>query len=108
MIRESFSRLILIFSPIFADVFERHTAVGGQRTWTVMIYLNDVQEGGQTIFHRLGKCYQPKAGLALAWNNLYVDGRLNRDTLHESLPVLGGTKWVITKWFRAGQGRNRV
>ena len=96
------------FSPIFADVFERHTAVGGQRTWTVMIYLNDVQEGGQTIFHRLGKCYQPKAGLALAWNNLYVDGRLNRDTLHESLPVLGGTKWVITKWFRADQGRNRV
>ena len=96
------------FSPIFADVFERHTAVGGQRTWTVMIYLNDVQEGGQTIFHRLGKCYQPKAGLALACNNLYVDGRLNRDTLHESLPVLGGTKWVITKWFRAGQGRNRV
>ena len=55
-----------------------------------MIYLNDVQEGGQTLFHRLGKCYQPKAGFALAWNNLCVDGRLNRDTLHESLPVRGG------------------
>ena len=96
------------FSPLFIDDFERHTAVGGQRTWTVMIYLNDVQKGGQTVFHRLDKSYQPKAGLALAWNNLYADGRLNQDTLHESLPVLGGSKWVITKWFRVSQGLNKV
>ena len=64
--------------------------------------------GGQTVFHRLDKSYQPKAGLALAWNNLYADGRLNQDTLHESLPVLGGSKWVITKWFRVSQGLNKV
>ena len=96
------------FSPLFIDDFEKHTAVGGQRTWTVMIYLNDVYEGGQTVFHRLDKSYQPKAGLALAWNNLYADGRLNRDTLHESLPVLGGSKWVLTKWFRARRGLNSV
>lgn len=86
--------------------FETHTNPGGQRTWTVMIYLNTVPQGGQTCFRRLGRCFSPVQGLALAWNNLMADGTPNPFTLHEAMPVEAGNKWVITKWFRAESGRN--
>lgn len=88
------------------DEFTAHTNPGGQRTWTVMIYLNTVSSGGQTCFKRLGRCFTPVQGLALAWNNLMADGSPNPFTLHEAMPVEQGYKWVITKWFRALPGRN--
>lgn len=86
--------------------YEQHTRPGGQRTWTVMIYLNTVTHGGQTCFKHLGRCFTPVQGLALAWNNLMADGSPNPFTLHEAMPVEQGHKWVITKWFRAEPGRN--
>jgi prolyl 4-hydroxylase len=88
------------------EEFATHTSPGGQRTWTVMIYLNTVACGGQTCFKRLGRCFTPVQGLALAWNNLMADGTPNPFTLHEAMPVQQGSKWVITKWFRAQIGRN--
>ena len=86
--------------------FTEHTACGGQRTWTVMVYLNAVERGGETCFKRLGRCFTPAPGLALAWNNLQADGTPNPFTLHEAMPVEAGSKWVITKWFRQRAGRN--
>ena len=88
------------------EEFTTHTNPGGQRTWTVMIYLNSVLRGGQTCFKKLERCFTPVRGLALAWNNLMADGTPNPFTLHEAMPVQEGTKWVITKWFRAQSGRN--
>jgi len=88
------------------DEFTFHANPGGQRTWTVMIYLNSVARGGQTDFKRLGRRFTPVQGLALAWNNLMADGTPNPFTLHEAMPVEEGHKWVITKWFRASPGRN--
>lgn len=85
--------------------FVEHTRVGGQRTWTLMVYLNTVVLGGETLFLKVGRAFSPVAGLGLAWNNLYVDGRPNHDTLHEARPVQKGRKYVITKWFRSEQGR---
>ena len=86
--------------------FAQHTNNGGQRTWTVMVYLNAVEEGGDTLFRRLGRHFSPVPGMALAWNNLQADGTPNPFTLHEALPVVSGSKWVITKWFREEPGRN--
>ena len=88
------------------EEFTSHTNPGGQRTWTVMIYLNNVPRGGQTCFKHLGRCFTPIQGMALAWNNLMADGSPNPFTLHEAMPVEEGSKWVITKWFRASTGRN--
>ena len=34
----------------------------GQRTWTTMIYLNDVQNGGETYFKSLDLKIKPKRG----------------------------------------------
>ena len=88
------------------DEFLTHTTPGGQRTWTLMVYLNAVELGGETCFKRIGRCFTPVRGLALAWNNLQADGTPNPFTLHEANPVDQGSKWVITKWFRAESGRN--
>jgi prolyl 4-hydroxylase len=76
-------------------------AAGGQRSWTVMAYLNDVTEGGVTSFDRIGVRIQPQAGALLVWNNMLSDGSPNPDVRHAALPVVSGVKYVITKWFRA-------
>lgn len=86
--------------------YQKHTRCGGQRTWTVMVYLNAVERGGETLFRRIGRSFTPVPGMALAWNNLQADGTPNRFTLHEAMPVEQGNKWVITKWFRSEFGRN--
>lgn len=85
--------------------FTDNTTPGGQRTWTLMVYLNTVQRGGQTDFARIGRTFTPIAGLGVAWNNLLADGTPNHNTLHEACPVEAGRKYVITKWFRAQTGR---
>jgi prolyl 4-hydroxylase len=76
-------------------------ALGGQRSWTAMAYLNDVEEGGVTEFSRLGVTIPPQRGALLVWNNNLSDGTVNWDTMHAALPVQRGVKYVITKWFRA-------
>ena len=73
---------------------------GGQRTWTAMAFLNDVEEGGATWFPRAGIRVNPKRGLLLMWNNMLPDGSPNLDTLHEGMRVIAGTKYIVTKWFR--------
>ena len=73
---------------------------GGQRSWTAMAYLNDVAEGGETSFDRLGISIQPQAGALLVWNNMLPDGTPNPDVRHAALPVASGVKYVVTKWFR--------
>lgn len=75
---------------------------GGQRTWTAMIYLNDVAEGGATWFPQAGLKVAPRRGMLLAWNNMNPDGSANPATLHEGMPVVEGTKYIVTKWFREG------
>ncbi len=78
-------------------------ATGGQRTWTAMVYLNDVAEGGATWFPRAGIRVSPKRGLLLAWNNMNPDGSPNDDTQHEGMAVVRGTKYIVTKWFRESE-----
>ena len=66
-----------------------------------MVYLNDVESGGETRFKLLNKSFKPKRGQLLLWNNLYRNGIPNFKTLHEALPPISGDKYVITKWFRS-------
>jgi prolyl 4-hydroxylase len=73
---------------------------GGQRTWTAMIYLNDVVEGGATWFPQAGIRVAPRRGLLLAWNNMAADGQPNPATIHEGMAVGKGVKYIVTKWFR--------
>ncbi len=87
------------FEPGGLD-YKAMTRVSGQRTWTVMIYLNEPEAGGATRFKTIGKTVQPETGKLLAWNNRRPDGRPNVNTLHHGMKVRAGVKYVVTKWFR--------
>lgn len=87
------------FEPNGVD-YHTHTRVAGNRTWTVMVYLNAVEAGGATRFKAVDKTIQPEAGKLVAWNNRRPDRSLNPATIHHGMKVRAGTKYVITKWFR--------
>lgn len=83
-----------------SSTFQRFAGMRGNRTWTFMVYLNEVLEGGATRFPQIDVAIQPRPGLALLWNNLLEDGSPDQRTLHSGEPVLRGCKVIITKWFR--------
>jgi prolyl 4-hydroxylase len=87
------------FDPLGLD-FDRYCRIAGNRTWTVMVYLNEPEAGGATRFKAIDKIIQPETGKLLAWNNRRPDGSPNPATLHHGMKVRAGTKYVITKWFR--------
>lgn len=74
---------------------------GGQRVYTAMAYLNDVEEGGTTDFPHLRLSFQPRMGTLLLWNNTTPEGKVNAWTSHAGTPVVKGSKYVVTKWYRA-------
>lgn len=83
-------------SAYWADEAKR----GGQRGWTAMAYLSEVEEGGQTEFTKLGLSIPPQPGVLLVWNNATPEGSVNWDTMHAAKTVVRGCKYVITKWYR--------
>lgn len=79
----------------------RFASNGGQRTITVLIYLNDVMRGGATRFPALNPPLdvQPRQGMALVFFPATVDGHLDKRALHAALPAVD-TKFVSQVWIR--------
>ncbi|MDE2315034.1 MAG: 2OG-Fe(II) oxygenase, partial [Xanthomonadaceae bacterium] len=78
--------------PGFAAVTER----GGQRIASVVMYLNTPEAGGGTAFPAAGLTVTALRGSAVYF--AYESG--DTSSLHAGLPVLGGDKWIATKWLR--------
>lgn len=78
---------------------------GGQRSYTAMVFLNEVEAGGTTDFTEIGISIEPKQGVLLAWNNADADGLTNAKTMHAGRPVQQGSKYIITKWYRTKDWR---
>ncbi|MDR6145606.1 MULTISPECIES: 2OG-Fe(II) oxygenase [unclassified Sphingomonas] len=87
------------FEPSGLD-YHRYCALSGNRTWTVMLYLNTPEAGGATRFKAVDKMIQPEPGKLVAWSNRRADGSPNPATLHQAMKVRAGVKYVITKWYR--------
>jgi prolyl 4-hydroxylase len=83
-----------------SEYWKEEVRRGGQRSWTAMVFLSDVEEGGATEFPRLGIRIPPQQGALLVWNNADRNGVPNGATTHAATPVVRGVKYVITKWFR--------
>ena len=77
----------------------------GNRLRTVLLYLNDVEEGGGTGFDNLTEYDEPikiqaKKGRMVVFTNLNDDGSLNLKSRHAGLPIIKGEKWAFNLWLR--------
>ncbi|GAB3246193.1 prolyl 4-hydroxylase family protein [Chitinimonas naiadis] len=77
-----------------------HLAQGGQRVATLIVYLNDVAGGGETIFPEAKLAVSPRKGAAVYFRYCNGQGQLDPLTLHGGEPVASGEKWIMTKWMR--------
>lgn len=73
----------------------------GQRVATVIMYLNDVEEGGETEFPVLGLQIPPVAGSALYFVYGGGFGETDARLRHAGRPVIAGVKQIATQWIRA-------
>ena len=83
-----------------SDANRASIARSGQRICTLVAYLNDVPAGGETAFPELGWSVSPQRGSAVYFQSCDGQGQLYPASVHHSLPVLEGEKWVATKWTR--------
>ena len=72
----------------------------GQRVATVLIYLNESFEGGETSFPRLGINHRGKTGDVLVFGNVDGAGKPDLRSQHAGLPPTSGEKWVFSQWVR--------
>lgn len=78
-----------------------HLAHGGQRVATLVMYLNDVEAGGETYFPDAGGLsVAPRKGSAVYFAYCNSQGQVDKATLHGGAPVRAGEKWIATKWIR--------
>lgn len=76
---------------------------GGQRLASMIIYLSDVESGGETVFPVERIRVKPVKGDALIFFNCTPDGKEDPRSLHGSTPTVIGEKWVAVKWLREGE-----
>jgi len=68
--------------------------INGQefRAFVFGVYLNDVEEGGETEFLHFSKRVKPKAGRIVFWPAAFP-------YLHRGNPPLSGEKYLLTSWM---------
>lgn len=71
---------------------------GGQRVATLVMYLNEPEAGGATVFPDISLKVVPQQGSAVFFS--YAQAHPASRTLHGGEPVLQGEKWIATKWLR--------
>jgi prolyl 4-hydroxylase len=83
----------------------QRTDQGGQRIVTALMYLNDVDKGGGTIFPKLDLEVEAQPGRMVIFHNLadhtLADFTRHPKSLHGGSPVVAGQKWACNLWFRA-------
>lgn len=86
-----------VTTPAMAREVETH----GQRLATLLVYLNDDYEGGETDFPRIGYRHKGARGEALLFHNVDAAGAIDYDSVHAGLPPTRGQKWLLSQWVRS-------
>ena len=82
------------------EVLKTKLKYGGNRIGTIIIYLNNVENGGETFFPWIPEYVTPSPGDLVYFKYDYPNAELNIRTEHTSMPVLEGEKYILTIWFR--------
>ncbi|MEL7469041.1 MAG: 2OG-Fe(II) oxygenase [Pseudomonadota bacterium] len=89
--------------PLDADPerVARFEKTGGQRLFSTLIYLNEVEGGGGTGFPELDLSVAPKPGRLLIFANTMAGSRAVANlSVHAGEPVTAGEKWAAITWWR--------
>jgi prolyl 4-hydroxylase len=70
----------------------------GQRRSTLLVYLNDDFQGGETEFVAIGYTVTPEKGKAILFWNTDENEVIIPESKHRAHPVRNGEKWICTKW----------
>lgn len=81
--------------------FEPELRSMGQRTATIVTYLNTDFEGAETYFPDAGVTFRGGVGDAIVFVNVLPDGTPDYNTRHCGLPPTRGRKWVLSQWIRS-------
>jgi len=84
--------------------YSREVAERGQRIATVLVYLNEDFEGGETEFPKINLSHRGRKGDALLFWNVDASGRPDPATFHAGRPPTRGEKWVVSQWLRDRSG----
>ena len=87
------------------EKYKKYCGQRGNRIKTVLVYLNDVEEGGGTGFDSIPAYSEtievkPKKGRMVVFYNLNDDGTINKGSRHAGLPIIKGEKWAFNLWLR--------
>mmetsp|Transcript_48042 Transcript_48042/g.112236 ORF Transcript_48042/g.112236 Transcript_48042/m.112236 type:complete len:465 (-) Transcript_48042:52-1446(-) len=97
---EHLERLTLVrYAP--GEYFSEHHD-GKFRPKTIFVYLNEIpdeDEGGGTVFSRLGICFRPRLGCAVMWRNATPCGQEDSRMLHEGQPPTLAVKYGVNCFF---------
>ena len=76
-------------------------AEGGQRLFTALCYLNDVESGGETVFPNLKIAVRPRLGRLLVFANTGAGSdEVHDHSDHAGAELRGGEKWVAGTFWR--------
>ena len=72
-----------------------------QRELTMIVWLSEGYEGGETQFPETGLTVRGTKGDALLFRNSLPDGRPDPRSRHSGLPVTAGEKVIASRWIRS-------
>jgi prolyl 4-hydroxylase len=82
---------------------QQEAKLNGERIATMIIYLSQVETGGETWFPRANLKVKPAKGDALLFYDVLPDNKVDAMSEHAGRPVIDGTKWIATRWIRERQ-----
>lgn len=78
----------------------------GERRTTLLVYLNTDFKGGETEFPLIGFKSTPVVGKAILFWNVDKNDKILPLSKHRGNQVLGGNKWIATKWSHSKPYKN--